>query len=798
MERDRFILATQVVNPFLTKYRSYLIEKYGVDVLNLKSRFISYNDVYLYAQIEKLQKELAFGRISKKEFADSLLALTKQQHDLPPEVVQIVRDLYEALTGQSLPALRSVEAVKKKTEAKRESASLADKNSLGVCPRCSIMGDCSEKVLMACGFCGELYCERHVTPRLIATFSQYIANPERYRDLAPIVRAHWTSTNGHPCIAYTVWFWRTYNESRSRTKLSERGREERTAEVTSVALKSRTPEKTVLAERKKVKKITILIALIILSILFLIFLNSDFDGDGLTNWVEIKRGLNFLDVDTDKDFLDDEYELRLGTNPLAKDTDGDGLSDWYEVVHGTSPSKVDTDDDGLTDDYEFLISTNPLDADTDRDELIDALELRIGTDPLNNDTDKDGLLDGYEHKIGTNPIKADTDGDGLSDSMELKLATDPLKADTDGDGLLDGFELGIGTNPLSWDTDDDGLSDGEELRRGTKPFLNDTDADGLLDGVELRIGTDPLNNDTDKDGLLDGYEHKIGTNPLRNWRMFFDEDTIKSALSKFFRMGVSQLAFTLRGKTPAETVWNVLKWLDENINYDYEKAKRSIPYYYYSPPETVKMRKGICVDYSLLTAALLLESGLSEAYILDLSSNFTGHVATAVVVNGRTYVLDQKMPPLRYEEYESYFSRNEQNVWRIETVYKVTLDRAGEPLVEVIDPAQLPKGERMTDAEISSAVYRALRSLNPRLQWDSVLESIVRTALTEDPSLLYYYYTITLRLHPATLSVDFAEAWLNEMFRNGKDIIGRFSRICVYVRQAPSERTITIIIVLAS
>ncbi|MEM1832545.1 MAG: hypothetical protein QXJ97_13570 [Desulfurococcaceae archaeon] len=253
MERDRFILATHVVNPFLTKYRSYLIEKYGVDVLNLKSQFISYNDVYLYAQIEKLQEELAFGRISKKEFADSLLALTKRQHDLPPEVVQIVRDLYEALTGQSLPALRSVEAVKKKTEAKRESASLADKNSLGVCPRCSIMGDCSEKVLMACGFCGELYCERHVTPRLIATFSQYIANPERYRDLAPIVRAHWTSTNGHPCIAYTVWFWRTYNESRSRTKLSERGREERTAEVTSVALKSRTPEKTVLAERKRLK-----------------------------------------------------------------------------------------------------------------------------------------------------------------------------------------------------------------------------------------------------------------------------------------------------------------------------------------------------------------------------------------------------------------------------------------------------------------------------------------------------------------------------------------------------------------
>jgi len=142
-------------------------------------------------------------------------------------------------------------------------------------------------------------------------------------------------------------------------------------------------------------------------------------------------------------------------------------------------------------------------------------------------------------------------------------------------------------------------------------------------------------------------------------------------------------------------------------------------------------------------------------------------------------------------------------VWRIETVYKVTLDRAGEPLVEVIDPAQLPKGERMTDAEISSAVYRALRSLNPRLQWDSVLEPTARTALSA-PSRAYLPYgykegiIYTLRLHPATLSVDFAEAWLSERFMNDKNIIGRYSRICAYVRQASSERTITIIIVLAN
>ncbi|MEM3944609.1 MAG: transglutaminase-like domain-containing protein [Thermofilaceae archaeon] len=672
MEEDGFTLATRVVDPFLTKYRSYLIGKYGADILDLKTWYLLRDDVYLYVQIEKLQVELAFGRISKKEFTDSLLALMKQQHDLPPEVVQIIRDLYKALAGQSSPALRSVEAIEKKPEAE-------------------------------------------------------------------------------------VWFWRTYNEGRSRTKLSERGREGRTAEVTSIALKSHTLEKTVLSERKEFRKITILIALIIIPILFLIFLNLDFDGDGLTNWVEIKQGLNFLDADTDKDFLNDKYELRLGTNPLAKDTDGDGLSDWHEVVHGTSPSKVDTDNDGLTDYYEFLIGTNPLDADTDGDELLDEYELKIGTNPL--------------------------------------------EADTDSDGLLDGFELEIGTNPLSWDTDDDELSDKEELRRGTNPLLNDTDADGLVDGVEVRVGTHPLNSDTDRDGLLDGYELRIGTNPLRNWRVSFNEDTVKSTLSKFFRIGVSQLASTLRGKSPAETVWNVLKWLHENIRYDYEKARKEHNYSIYSPPETVKMGKGICADYSLLTAALLLESGLSEAYILLLSSsNSRGHAAAAVVVNGRTYVLDQSLPPLRYEEYESYFSKvHEPEVWHIELVYRVTLDREGEPSVKTVGPTQLPKGRGMTDAEISSAVYRALRRLNPRLEWDSVL------IMALSPLAAYYLpydykekVVYTLSLHPATLSVDFAEAWLSEMFRNHKDIIGKYSRIYVHVERPSSERTITVIIVLAN
>ena len=56
--------------------------------------------------------------------------------------------------------------------------------------------------------------------------------------------------------------------------------------------------------------------------------SGDTDGDGLTNWEEVKR---------------------YHTDPHVADTDGDGLADGNEVQNGTDPLNPDSDGDGIPD-----------------------------------------------------------------------------------------------------------------------------------------------------------------------------------------------------------------------------------------------------------------------------------------------------------------------------------------------------------------------------------------------------------------------------------------------------------------
>lgn len=67
-------------------------------------------------------------------------------------------------------------------------------------------------------------------------------------------------------------------------------------------------------------------------------------------------------VDTDRDGLSDDEERRLGTDPVNSDTDGDGLSDGEEVRrYGTDPRSHDTDVDGTWDGQEILQGSDPFD-----------------------------------------------------------------------------------------------------------------------------------------------------------------------------------------------------------------------------------------------------------------------------------------------------------------------------------------------------------------------------------------------------------------------------------------------------
>ncbi|MEM1697924.1 MAG: hypothetical protein QXG48_04650 [Thermofilaceae archaeon] len=209
MSKSGFYMATRVVNPLLVKLRKLLIDAYGPEVLDSPHAFLVHHDVAIYLELEKLRDALAVDRINKEEFVRGMLASIEKFTNVSPWVREILNELHTALTGHALP--------QPPTRFGEVSPSV---NTSGVdlqtstCPRCAIEGDRGGKTLKRCAYCGELYCDKHIEPRITMTFNQYQAYLERYRDIAPILREHWTSEGGHPCTAYTRVFWESYQRKR--------------------------------------------------------------------------------------------------------------------------------------------------------------------------------------------------------------------------------------------------------------------------------------------------------------------------------------------------------------------------------------------------------------------------------------------------------------------------------------------------------------------------------------------------------------------------------------------------------
>ncbi len=196
------------------------------------------------------------------------------------------------------------------------------------------------------------------------------------------------------------------------------------------------------------------------------------------------------------------------------DTDGDTISDFDEVRLGIDPYMTDSDRDGLADNLELLVGSNALSNDTDDDGASDYDEYIGGSNPLLNDTDGDGLVDGIEMSLGTSSTDYDTDDDGLSDLAEvMTYGTNPRQRDTDADGLFDGLEVSMGLNPLSSDSDGDSLSDLFEVLNGLNATSPDTDGDGWGDAYEVEFCMRPDSPDTDGDGIPDS----IDWDPQVHW-----------------------------------------------------------------------------------------------------------------------------------------------------------------------------------------------------------------------------------------------------------------------------------------
>lgn len=108
---------------------------------------------------------------------------------------------------------------------------------------------------------------------------------------------------------------------------------------------------------------------------------------------------------------------------------------------------------------------------------------------------------------------------------------------------------------------------------------------------------------------------------------------------------------SIENLTTAEKVWITLWWISNNIKYNYTKARLQT-FCVQTPYETIVKRSGVCVDYAVLTAALLLYLNVSPVYITVLRG--VGHAVTIVKVNGVLFVLDQHLPPIEIQDYAQY------------------------------------------------------------------------------------------------------------------------------------------------
>ena len=103
------------------------------------------------------------------------------------------------------------------------------------------------------------------------------------------------------------------------------------------------------------------------------------------------------------------------------------------------------------------------------------------------------------------------------------------------------------------------------------------------------------------------------------------------------------ISVALKGEDAVSSAWNVLTWEDEHLSYDRNRTEPM----FIPPSEFISRGRGICGDYALLTAGLLLVMNHSPVYVLSIEFNDSdvGHLTAAVSVNGRYLVADQH-PPL--------------------------------------------------------------------------------------------------------------------------------------------------------
>ena len=175
--------------------------------------------------------------------------------------------------------------------------------------------------------------------------------------------------------------------------------------------------------------------------------NSDFDGDGVSNWQELTV---------------------YGTDPLKFSSTGSGFPDGQE----------DTDVDGLPDQWEMMLIAQSPDPST----------MTLQDISPEDDFDGDGLSNLQEYLLGLSGYQTDSDGDGYSDRLsvdqKLRLRLDETTGQVAKDGSGQGRN-GVLISSASWQPNGGVEGGALEFHGGTDAV--ELPADILNDATDLTI-----------------------------------------------------------------------------------------------------------------------------------------------------------------------------------------------------------------------------------------------------------------------------------------------------------------------
>lgn len=228
------------------------------------------------------------------------------------------------------------------------------------------------------------------------------------------------------------------------------------------------------------------------------------------------------------------------------------------------------------------------------------------------------------------------------------------------------------------------------------------------------------------------------------WRYRLD-CALSYALTNSELEKIRDLALNLKGNNLVESSWNTLSWVDGNIKYNWEKASLPPPVVkiwhngkvevvsgfdnkYQTPSETLLLKEGICGDYAILTAGLLLAMNYTPIYVFNITfaGDDVNHVAAAIKIGEEFFILDQHLPVLDLGSYYKKWAFYESKSRHIDhaVVYELRLSDGKTTVSEVgrIDGNDFVKFdyriEKSDLKEIEEGLKKLVRENYPHLRED--------------------------------------------------------------------------------